>query len=193
MSDDEKGNSRRTFLSATTSTLFALGAVGVATPYVRSWSPSARARAAGAPVEIDLNKIPDGGLLVEEWRGKPIYVIKRTQEMLDSMEEVVDELRDPDSEDKQQPAYAKNQNRSRNPGVLVIEGICTHLGCTPKYRTKKSEDGFSGFFCPCHGSKFDFAGRVYKGVPAPANLVVPPHYFADESTLVVGIEEKETS
>ena len=192
-SGDETSNGRRMFLSGTTSTLFTMGAVGLSIPYVRSWNPSTRARAAGSPIKVDLSKIPEGSLHVEEWRGKPIYVVKRTKTMLESLEKVADKLRDPESEDEQQPLYAKNKNRPRIPAVLVVEGICTHLGCTPKYRVGQDDGDFSGFFCPCHGSRFDLAGRVYKGVPAPTNLKVPPHYFADAGTLVIGNEEWETS
>lgn len=191
MSTDEPSNNRRTFLTGTTCALFAVGAAGVATPYARSWNPSVRAKAAGAPITVDLNAIPDGTMVVEEWRGRPIYIIKRTQAMLDSIKALTTELRNPNSEDDQQPDYAKNDVRSIKPEVLVIEGICTHLGCTPKFRPGKEEGDFTGFFCPCHGSKFDFAGRVYKGVPAPTNLKVPPHYFADDNTLIVGADSEE--
>ncbi len=189
----EDNNSRRTFLSGATCALFALGGAGLATPYVLSWKPSARAKAAGAPISVDLRKIPAGTMRVEEWRGLPIYIIKRTEEMLNSYQGLDDELRNPESDDEQQPEYAKNTHRSIKPEVLVLEGICTHLGCTPKFRPNKNEADFTGFFCPCHGSKFDFAGRVYKGVPAPTNLKVPPHYYADDNTLVIGTDGKDTA
>jgi len=178
------------FLTGASCALFAAGGAGWITPYVRSWNPSARAKAAGAPITIDLSTIPEGALLVEEWRGRPIYIVKRTAEMIASTLGLDNELRNPDSEDAQQPDYAKNANRSIKPEVLVIEGVCTHLGCTPKFRNKENEAGFTGFFCPCHGSKFDFAGRVYKGVPAPTNLKVPPHYYADENTVIIGTDEE---
>ncbi len=190
-SHDDASNDRRAFLTGTTCALFAAGGVAWATPYVRSWNPSARAKAAGAPITIDLSKIPEGTLVIEEWRGRPIYIIKRTRKMITSLLGLEDELRNPNSEDDQQPDYAKNANRSIKPEVLVIEGICTHLGCTPKFRDEENEAGFVGFFCPCHGSRFDFAGRVYKGVPAPTNLKVPPHYYANENTLIVGFDSEE--
>ncbi|MBV1882461.1 MAG: ubiquinol-cytochrome c reductase iron-sulfur subunit [Pseudomonadales bacterium] len=193
MSTDEPSDNRRTFLTGATCALFAAGAAGVAVPYARSWNPSVRAKAAGAPITVDLSKISDGSMVVEEWRGRPIYIIKRTQKMLDSISALTTELRNPNSEDEQQPDYAKNDVRSIKPEVLVIEGICTHLGCTPKFRPGKDQGDFTGFFCPCHGSKFDFAGRVYKGVPAPTNLKVPPHYFADDNTLIVGADSEETA
>lgn len=192
-SNDEANSGRRTFLTGTTCALFAAGGAGLLTPYVKSWNPSARAKAAGAPITIDLSKMADGEMLVKEWRGLPIYVIKRTKEMLDSYQGLEDDLRDPSSDKEQQPEYAKNANRSIKPEYLVIEGLCTHLGCTPKFRPEENEAGFTGFFCPCHGSKFDFAGRVYKGVPAPTNLKVPPHYYADDNTLVIGAESEETA
>ena len=189
---DDTNNGRRTFLTGATCGLFALGGAGVATPYVRSWNPSERAKAAGALITVDLSKIPDGEMLIEEWRGRPIYIIKHTKEMLDSLAGLADELRNPNSEDDQQPDYAKNDNRARRDDILVIEGICTHLGCTPKFRPgQKDSADFTGFFCPCHGSKFDFAGRVYKGVPAPTNLKVPPHYYVDDNTLIVGADSEE--
>ncbi len=189
-SNDNSRNDRRAFLTAVTSALFTAGGVGLTTPYVRSWNPSSRARAAGAPITVDLSQIPEGTLLVEEWRGRPIYILKRTGAMLESTLGLEDELSDPDSEEDQQPEYARNEDRSIRPEVLVVEGICTHLGCTPKFREQTADADFSGFFCPCHGSKFDFAGRVYKGVPAPTNLMVPPHYYEDTDTLVVGVDEE---
>jgi ubiquinol-cytochrome c reductase iron-sulfur subunit len=178
------------FLIGTSCSLFAVGGAGWMTPYIRSWNPSVRARAAGAPITIDLTTIPAGTLLVEEWRGRPIYIVKRTQEMIAFALELNSELLNPDSADDQQPEYARNNYRSIKPEILVIEGVCTHLGCTPKFRNQKNTNGFTGFFCPCHGSKFDFSGRVYKGVPAPTNLKVPPHHFTDANTLVVGIDEE---
>ncbi|MBT4519474.1 MAG: ubiquinol-cytochrome c reductase iron-sulfur subunit [Halieaceae bacterium] len=191
--DDAPSDGRRSFLTGTTCALFTAGGAGLMTPYVKSWSPSARAMAAGAPISIDLTKISEGEMVVEEWRGRPIYVLKRSREMLESFESLDEQLRNPSSEDDQQPVYAKNDNRSIKPEFLVVEGLCTHLGCTPKFRPNKNEEGFTGFFCPCHGSKFDFAGRVYKGVPAPTNLKVPPHHYVDDNTLIVGAEKEETA
>ncbi|MDP6674641.1 MAG: ubiquinol-cytochrome c reductase iron-sulfur subunit, partial [Gammaproteobacteria bacterium] len=144
------------FLTVTSCALFAVGGAGWITPYIRSWNPSVRAKAAGAPITIDLASIPEGALLVEEWRGRPIYIVKRTKEMIASTLDLNNELLNPDSEDDQQPEYARNNHRSIKPEILVIEGVCTHLGCTPKFRNKKNTNGFTGFFCPCHGSKFDF-------------------------------------
>jgi len=137
-----------------------------------------------------LSRVPEGTLLVEEWRGRPIYILKRTREMLESTLGLEDELRDPDSEEDQQPDYARNAERSIRPEVLVVEGVCTHLACAPKLRAESTEEDFAGFFCTCHGSKFDFAGRVYKGVPAPTNLQVPPYYYEDADTLVIGADEE---
>ncbi len=193
MSNDEANTKRRMLLTGASCALFTAGGVGWLTPYVRAWNPSARAKAAGAPITIDLSTMPEGTLLVEEWRGMPIYIVKRTKEMIASTLGLDDELRDPNSEVDQQPDYARNATRSIKPEVLVVEGVCTHLGCTPKFRNEHNEEAFTGFFCPCHGSKFDFSGRVYKGVPAPTNLKIPPHYYVDENTLVIGIDEERDS
>jgi ubiquinol-cytochrome c reductase iron-sulfur subunit len=191
--DDATNNSRRTFLTATTCALFAAGGAGLMVPYVKAWNPSARAKAAGASVTVDLSTIAEGEMVVAEWRGRPIYVIKRTREMLESFQGLDEQLRDPASDDEQQPEYAKNPTRSIKSEYLVVEGLCTHLGCTPKVRSEKNAEGFTGFFCPCHGSKFDFAGRVYKGVPAPTNLKIPRHYYVDENTLIIGEDNEETA
>ncbi len=191
--NDDKRNNRRTFLTGVTTVLFAAGGIGLAIPYARAWNPSARAKAAGTPISVDLSQIPEGALLIEEWRGRPIYILRRTAEMLESTIGLEDKLRDPDSEENQQPDYAQNANRSIQPEILVVEGVCTHLGCAPKFRGKNTDAGFSGFFCPCHGSKFDFSGRVYKGVPAPTNLKVPPYYYLNTSTLVIGTGKERQS
>lgn len=190
MSADSIDNGRRTFLVGLTAGVGALGAAVAAVPFVMSWVPSARARAAGAAITIDISKIEEGGFVVNEWRGKPVWVLRRTREMIDTLAKQDDSLRDPLSEEvSQQPAYATNPVRSIKPEILVLLGVCTHLGCSPKRKDPSVELQYGGFYCPCHGSKFDFAGRVYKGVPAPSNLAVPPHFYASENVVVVG-EEK---
>jgi ubiquinol-cytochrome c reductase iron-sulfur subunit len=185
---------RRRFLLASTSVLAAVGTVCALTPFVSSWLPSVKARAAGAPVQVDLSKMEPGQQVVVEWRGKPVWIIRRTKEMLQNLTDNESLLRDPQSLVAQQPEYAKNKFRSINPQYLVLIGICTHLGCSPKYKPMPGELGSNwqgGFFCPCHGSTFDLSGRVFKGVPAPINLEVPPHYFIDEHTLVIGEDTQE--
>lgn len=187
MSTDGVDNGRRTFLVGLTAGVGALGAAAAATPFVMSWMPSARAKAAGAPISIDVSKVEVGGFVVNEWRGKPVWVLRRSAEMVASLEKVKTNLRDPESTEEQQPGYAKNATRSIKPEVLVLLGVCTHLGCSPKYVKEATVDlQYGGFFCPCHGSKFDFAGRVYTGVPAPLNLVVPPHFYESDNVIVVG-------
>ena len=182
---------RRRFLSASTAVVGAVGAAFTAVPFVASWTPSARARAIGAPVTVDYGKLEPGMLMRVKWRGKPVWVVRRTPEALASLKEIRGSLRDPGSKEEQQPAYAQNEYRSREPEVLVLVGLCTHLGCSPTM-VKPSDahslgdDWKGGFYCPCHGSKFDFAGRVYKSVPAPTNLEVPPHHFLGDSGLVIG-------
>lgn len=197
MSKDGVNTSRRTFLIGLTSAVGAVGAVGLAVPFVKSWQPSARAEAAGAPVTIDIGKLEAGQRVVREWRGQPVWVVRRTPEMLDGLRSLAEggALRDPDSSvDTQQPAYARNEHRSIKPEVLVLIGTCTHLGCSPTYNPRPTVQlEFGGFFCPCHNSTFDFAGRVYRGVPAPTNLVVPPHSYLDDDVIIVGSEEGETA
>lgn len=197
MSKDGVNTSRRTFLIGLTSAVGAVGAVGLAVPFVKSWQPSARAEAAGAPVTIDIGKLEAGQRVVREWRGQPVWVVRRTPEMLDGLRSLAEGgvLRDPDSSvDTQQPAYARNEHRSIKPEVLVLIGTCTHLGCSPTYNPRPTVQlEFGGFFCPCHNSTFDFAGRVYRGVPAPTNLVVPPHSYLDDDVIIVGSEEGETA
>jgi len=185
--------SKRKFLIAATSAVGGVAVVGVAVPFVASMLPSARARAAGAPVEVDISKIEPGMLLAVEWRGKPVWVVNRTQEMLDLLGKIDDRLADPNSEQPQQPDYAKNPTRSIKPEYLVAVGICTHLGCSPTYRREVGAadlgaDWPGGFFCPCHGSAFDMAGRVFAGVPAPVNLVIPPHQYLSDDMLLVGLD-----
>jgi ubiquinol-cytochrome c reductase iron-sulfur subunit len=179
---------KRRFLTTATAAVGGVGAAFVATPFIKSWLPSARAKAAGAPVEVNIGAIEEGALVIVTWRGQPVWVVRRTPDMLDTLEKVEPKLRDPGSDADQQPTYCKNIHRSIDPSVLVMVGICTHLGCSPKYHPQASQGqlDYSGFFCPCHGSKFDIAGRVYKGVPAPLNMVVPPHRYASDSLVVVG-------
>jgi ubiquinol-cytochrome c reductase iron-sulfur subunit len=174
----------------------AVGAVGVgfaAVPFLASWNPSAKAKAAGAPAEADISKLEPGQLLRVKWRGKPVWVIRRTEKNLADLESLNDNLADPDSLVPQQPEYCKNKNRSIKPEYMVAVGICTHLGCSPTYRPDVAPADLGpawkgGFFCPCHGSTFDLAGRVYSGVPAPTNLVVPPHQYVSDSVILIGVD-----
>lgn len=194
---DEFNPNRRRVLAAAAGGVGVIGAAFVAVPFLKSWQPSERAQAAGAPVEVDISKIEPGSMLTVEWRGKPVWLVNRTEQMLEALPSVDDELRDPDSEVDQQPAYAQNPFRSRRPELLVMVGICTHLGCSPTYRPELSPadlgaDWKGGFFCPCHGSRFDLAGRVYQGVPAPTNMVIPPYKFLDETRVLVG-DDSETA
>jgi len=197
MSEDT-GLSRRRFLGVATSVTAGVGALFVATPFVASWKPSARARALGAPIEVDISKLEEGALLKVTWRGKPVSILKRSPVMLERLESSDVELRDPDSEVDQQPGYARNEFRAIKREVLVIVSSCTHLGCVPTSRFEVAPadlgpDWVGGFFCPCHGSKFDLSGRVFAGVPAPTNLVVPPYRYADENTLVIGEDMEVTA
>jgi len=182
---------KRRFLTTATSAVAGVGAVFVAVPFLGSWTPSARARAAGAPAEADISKLEPGQKLTVKWRGKPVWVVRRTEQNLADLSKLTDQLLDPNSDMDQQPEYCKNEHRSRKPEYLVAEGVCTHLGCSPTYRPEMGPadlgaDWVGGFFCPCHGSRFDLAARVYKGVPAPKNLSVPPYYFKTESLILVG-------
>jgi ubiquinol-cytochrome c reductase iron-sulfur subunit len=194
MSEEQMDPKRRKFLTAATTGIGLVGTGFAATPFVMSMTPSERAKAAGAPVEIDISKLEPGQIMTEEWRGKPVWVINRTPEMLKSLKEVEPVLADPKSEVPQQPEYAKNDTRSIRPEIMVVVGICTHLGCSPDKRLAAGvasglgDDWKGGFFCPCHGSKFDLAGRVFKNVPAPTNLVVPPYAFKDKNTIIVGVD-----
>jgi ubiquinol-cytochrome c reductase iron-sulfur subunit len=188
---ETSGFTRRHFLTVATAVTAGAGAVATAVPFVASFKPSARAQALGAPVEQDVSKIEPGAMIKVEWRGKAIYIVNRTQAMLDSLKSDEDQLRDPHSEESEQPAYAQNDYRSVRPEYLVIEGVCTHLGCAPIARFEVAPadlgpDWPGGFFCPCHGSKFDLAGRVFAGVPAPTNLRVPPYRFINDSTILIG-------
>tara|TARA_B110000305_G_scaffold242197_1_gene321063 strand:+ start:10205 stop:10783 length:579 start_codon:yes stop_codon:yes gene_type:complete len=185
-------NEQRRMLVVATGAVGAVGALAAISPLFVSMAPSERAKAAGAPVEVDLSKLEPGMLITEAWRGKPVWILHRTDEMLSKLGETAELVSDPDSKLPMQPDYAKNVERSIKPQYLVLVGICTHLGCSPTQKLEAGEasglgaDWSGGFFCPCHGSKFDLAGRVYKGVPAPANLEVPPHQFLSDSRLLIG-------
>ena len=186
---------KRKFLIAATSAVGGVAAAGVAIPLVMSMLPSARAKAAGAPVEVDISKIEPGMLLTVEWRGKPVWIVNRTQEMLDMLPKHDAQLADPKSDMPQQPEYCKNATRSIKPEYLVAVGICTHLGCSPTFRkdvgaADLGSDWPGGFFCPCHGSRFDLAARVFSGVPAPTNLVIPPHQYLGDAKILIGVDAK---
>lgn len=183
---------RRRFLVNSTSVVAAVGAGFVAVPFLSSWMPSERAKNAGAPVDVDINKLEEGRLMIVEWQSKPVWILKRTAKTLADLKKNDDRLRDPHSEvTTQQPAYAQNEDRSIKPEVLVLVGICTHLGCSPTFRpdiapADLGPDWLGGFFCPCHSSRFDLAGRVFQGVPAPTNLVVPPYKYLNDNVIRVG-------
>lgn len=190
-------NVSRRYLLIGTSAVSAVGVVGAAVPFVKSWNPSALAKALGGPRRVDISKLQPGELLgpIPAWRGQPIFVVRRTEEAIAHLREVNEMLQDPDSKNTdQQPTYAQNDVRSRRPEIGVYVGLCTHLGCSPKYYgVVKAEDFDSnwqgGFFCPCHGSKFDLAGRVEKNLPAPTNLEVPPYSYESDDIIVIGIDE----
>ena len=196
MSNNGVNSGRRKFLTAATSLVGVAGAVGIAVPFVGSWNPSAKAKAAGAPVKADISKIEPGQMVIVEWRGKPVYVVNRTDAQLEELPNLNDRLKDPDSTVSVQPAYITGIDRAIRPNLLVIVGLCTHLGCAPKFRPEVGAPDLStsgqnwegGFFCPCHGSKFDLSGRVYSGVPASSNLEVPPYTFEGEKVLVIGVD-----
>lgn len=193
---DDVNPNRRRFLTAASIVVGGVGAGYVAVPFLASWSPSERAQAAGAPVEVDISKLESGAMMTVEWRGKPVWVVNRTQRMLDDLPGLGDELRDPKSEIPQQPEYVESPYRSIKPELLVMVGICTHLGCSPTFRPEVApadlgSDWKGGFFCPCHGSRFDLAGRVFKGVPAPTNMEIPPYRFLSDSQVLVGVDAEE--
>ena len=182
-------NQRRRFLGTATVIVASAGAIVTSVPFLKSWQPSARVKVAGAPVEVGVNKIEPGRMIMVKWRGKPVWILRRTESSLGRLlnGDHLGKLRDPESAVDNQPDYAKNKFRSIRPDVFVAVGICTHLGCVPTYlSTSDNPDGVALYFCPCHGSKFDLAGRVFKSVPAPTNLVVPPHHYIDEDTLKIG-------
>ena len=197
MSGDGVNKQRRYFLIGATSVVGGLGVVGAAVPFVRSWSPSAKARALGAPVTVDISRLNPGEMLgpIPAWRGQPIFILYRTPATLEELPKNDSNLADPNSERDQQPAYAKNGWRSRRPEIGVYVGLCTHLGCSPKYFPVVTAQPTSapwgrGFFCPCHGSVFDMAGRVKRNVPAPSNLRVPPYSFVSDKVIVIGVDEE---
>jgi len=191
---ESSGVTRRHFLTAATAVTAGAGAAATAVPFVKSFQPSARAQALGAPVERDVSTLEPGAMIKVEWRGRAIFILRRTPAMLEKLGGIVDELADPNSEvAEQQPDYAVNEFRSIRPEYLIVEGVCTHLGCAPTARFELGPadlgaDWPGGFLCACHGSKFDLAGRVYKSVPAPSNLKVPPHRFVDETTILIGVD-----
>ncbi|GAB3728281.1 ubiquinol-cytochrome c reductase iron-sulfur subunit [Luteimonas pelagia] len=188
---------RRRFLTATTAVVGAVGAGIAAVPFIKSWNPSERAKLAGAPISADISALADGQRLIVEWRGQPIWIVRRSQAVLEALPTLNDQLRDPMSENPdQQPQYANNPTRSIRPEVSVLVGLCTHLGCSPEMVAQIAPQPFDanwkgGYFCPCHKSKFDMAGRVYQGVPAPTNLVVPPHHYESDTTIVIGVDPQQ--
>jgi ubiquinol-cytochrome c reductase iron-sulfur subunit len=196
MADSNVDRGKRRFLLAATGVAGGVAGVAVAVPFVMSMTPSARARAAGAPVEVDIAAIEPGMMITEAWRGKPVWIVRRTKDMLDSLPQMDAEVADPKSTVHMQPDYAQNEFRSIKPEILVLVGICTHLGCSPTQKLAAGPDAGmgdgwkGGFFCPCHGSKFDLAGRVFKGVPAPTNLEVPPYTFLSDTRLLIGQDSK---
>ena len=185
---------RRRFLTATTAVVGAVGAGIAAVPFIKSWNPSARAKLAGAPGTADISGLQEGQRLILEWRGQPIWIVKRSKAVLDALPTLDANLRDPQSENlDQQPAYIKGETRSLKPEISVLVGLCTHLGCSPEMAAEIKPEPYDpnwkgGYFCPCHKSRFDMAGRVFQGVPAPTNLVVPPHYYENDTTIVVGLD-----
>ncbi len=194
MSNAPVDTGRRRFLTWSTTAVGGVGAAFVAVPFIASWNPSAKAKAAGAPVEVDVSKVAPGQLIRVEWRGKPVWIVRRPQEVLDALPKLDGQLRDPASEQPQQPDYAQNGYRSIKPELFVAVGLCTHLGCSPTYMPdsfgEQVQGVTSGFFCPCHGSKFDMAGRVFQSVPAPLNLVIPPYYYVNDATILVGADKE---
>ncbi len=196
MSEEKKMDSARRNLLIAGSAMGGAAAAATAVPFVASMTPSERAKAAGAPVEADISKLQPGEKMVVEWRGKPVWILRRTQEMLESLKKIDEKLSDPASERKQQPEYAQNEARAIKPEYLVVIGICTHLGCSPSNKFEKgassgiSPDWEGGFICPCHGSLFDLAGRVFKSMPAPSNLEVPPYKYLTDTRILIGEDGK---
>ena len=193
MNNGDVSQGRRRFLIGATSVVGGVGVVGAAVPFLGSWNPSAKAEAAGAPVTVNISKIEPGQQITVEWRGQPGWIIRRTDEMNENIEKLNDRVKDPNSEVPQQPEYIDGILRSLKPEFAVLVGLCTHLGCVPSYRPEVApadlgDEWLGGLFCPCHGSRYDMAGRVYEAQPAPTNLVVPPYRFDDDSTLTIGLD-----
>ncbi|MGE0482776.1 MAG: ubiquinol-cytochrome c reductase iron-sulfur subunit [Gammaproteobacteria bacterium] len=192
MSENAVDPDRRRFLTGTASVIGGIGAGIAAIPFVATFQPSARAKAIGAPVEADIGQLEPGQRVTYKWRGKPVWIVRRTSEQLSSLESMNNDiLRDPQSQESLQPGFADNAWRSAKPEYLVLVGICTHLGCSPNFFPQPGAEGMGadwngGFYCPCHGSKFDLAGRVYAGVPAPLNLEVPPYRYIDDTHIMIG-------
>lgn len=196
MSNDGVNVGRRRFLVAATSVVGAAGAVGAAVPFVGSWFPSAKAKAAGAPVKVNVAKIEPGQQIVAEWRGKPVFIVRRTDEILANLAKIEGSVADPESKASVQPTYVDPKVRSIKPELLVVEGLCTHLGCAPSFRPEVAPadlgaDWVGGYFCPCHGSRYDLAGRVYKAQPAPLNLPVPPYSFETDDVIIIGVDQEK--
>ncbi|MFC3816486.1 ubiquinol-cytochrome c reductase iron-sulfur subunit [Lysobacter sp. GCM10012299] len=196
---DPVNQGRRRFLTATTAVVGAVGAGFVAVPFIKSWNPSARAKLAGAPISADISALEEGQRMILEWRGQPIWIVKRSKAILAALPTLDARLRDPKSENKdQQPAYITGEMRSIKPEISVLVGLCTHLGCSPEMKAEIRPEPFDddwkgGYFCPCHKSRFDMAGRVFQGVPAPTNLVVPPHHYENDTTIVIGVDPSSGS
>ncbi|TBU73240.1 ubiquinol-cytochrome c reductase iron-sulfur subunit [Phytopseudomonas daroniae] len=196
MSNDGVNAGRRRFLVAATSVVGAAGAVGAAIPFVGSWYPSAKAKAAGAPVKVNVGKIEPGQQMVAEWRGQPVFIMRRTEAILSDLARIEGQLADANSKNSVQPAYVDPKTRSIKPEILLLVGLCTHLGCAPSFRPEVApadlgESWVGGYFCPCHGSRYDLAGRVYKSQPAPLNLPVPPHTYESADVIIIGVDQEQ--
>lgn len=196
MSNDGVNAGRRRFLVAATSVVGAAGAAGAAIPFLGSWAPSARAKAAGAPVRVNISKVEPGQQIVAEWRGQPVFVLHRTPEIMEGLKKIESSLADPESKDSEQPTYVNPEERSIKPELLIVLGVCTHLGCSPTFRPEVAPadlgpEWVGGYFCACHGSRYDLAGRVYKAQPAPLNLPVPPHSYESDNIVIIGVDEEK--
>jgi ubiquinol-cytochrome c reductase iron-sulfur subunit len=196
MSNDGVNAGRRRFLVAATSVVGAAGAVGAAVPFVGSWFPSAKAKAAGAPVKVNVGKIEPGQQMVAEWRGQPVFIVRRTEEILSNLIKLEPKLADIESQASDQPSYVDPKTRSIKPELLLLVGLCTHLGCAPSFRPEVAPadlgaEWVGGYFCPCHGSRYDLAGRVYKAQPAPLNLPVPPHMYESDTVIIIGVDQEQ--
>jgi len=191
MNDDGIDKSRRRFLTTAATVVGGVGAAATSVPFIASMTPSAKTKAIGAPVEVDLGDLQPGERKIAQWQGKPVWILRRTNETLEQLANPGPQIRDPKSEENQQPEYARNEYRSIKPEYLIVLGLCTHLGCSPSYVAEEDEHDLGpewkgGFFCPCHGTLFDLAGRVYKNFPAPTNLVIPPHKYLSDTLVLIG-------